>query len=34
VLLFETHDNLASMRMNEQVIEANQRSIFLSNHNC
>ena len=34
VLLFETHDNLASMRMNEQVIEANQRSIFLANHNC
>jgi hypothetical protein len=34
VLLFETHENLASMRMNEQVIEANQRSIFLANHNC
>lgn len=34
VLLFETHDNLNTMRMNEQVIEANQKSIFLSNHNC
>ncbi len=34
VLLFETHENLATMRMNEQTIEANQRSIFLANHNC
>ena len=34
VLLFETHENIATARLNEQVIEANQRSIFLSNHNC
>jgi hypothetical protein len=34
VLMFETHDNLASTRLNEKVIENNQRSIFLANHNC
>ena len=34
VLLFETHENIATTKLNEQVIEANQRSIFLSNHNC
>jgi hypothetical protein len=34
VLMFETHDPIATARLNEQVIEANQRSIFLSNHNC
>ena len=34
VLLFETHENVATMRMNEQVIEQSQRSIFSANHNC
>jgi hypothetical protein len=34
VLLFETHENIQTMRMNEQVIEQSQRSIFLANHNC
>ena len=34
VLLFETHENIATMRMNEQVIEQSQKNIFLSNHNC
>ena len=32
ILMFETHDNLASTRLNEKVIENNQRSIFLASH--
>ena len=34
ILMFETHDDLASTRLNERVIENNQRSIFLASHNC
>ena len=34
VLMIETHDNLASTRLNEKVIENNQQSIFLATHNC
>lgn len=34
ILMFETHDNLASTRLNEKVIENNQQSIFLATHNC
>jgi hypothetical protein len=34
ILMFETHDNLPAHRLNEQVIEHNQRSIFLAEHNC
>lgn len=34
ILMFETHDNLKINRINERVIESNQNSLFLSNHNC
>jgi len=34
VLMFETQDNLAVRKLNEQVIEKNQNSIFKANHNC
>lgn len=34
ILMFETHDDLDSRKINERVIEANQQKIFLANHNC
>ena len=34
ILMFETHDDLASTKLHEKVIENNQRSIFLASHNC